>query len=472
MFDKINEECGIFGISSQNISDDPVRSTYFALYALQHRGQESCGIAVNKKGVISHYRDLGLVPDIFTNARIEKLGEGSMAIGHVRYSTTGNHNRSNSQPLCIKHIKGPLSLAHNGNITNAYALRRKYETNGAIFHGTSDSEVIAYAITENRLICSSIEEAVEKTMDIIKGAYSLIIMSAQKMIAARDPHGFRPLCMGKREDGSIVFASESCALTTVGATLIRDLKPGEIVVVKDNEIKSITSHCGKKGNLCVFEFVYFARPDSVLDGQSVHEARLRAGEFLAVEHPVDADVVIGVPDSGLSAALGYSKKSGIPYGVGFIKNRYIGRTFIQPTQNMRENSVRIKLNAIKSTVNNKRVVMVDDSIVRGTTSGRIVKLLREAGAKEVHMRVSSPPFINPCYYGTDIDSKDSLIACKLQNDEIANHIGVDSLGYLSVEGVRNIAKCKDIGFCDACFTGNYPEEPPTKTEKGKFENYI
>lgn len=469
MFNQIKEECGVFGIFSPN-AVDVVNSCYYGLYALQHRGQESCGIALNDRGVIRHYRDLGLVPDTLTAERLEKLGKGHMAVGHVRYSTTGNLNRSNAQPLVIKHVKGPMALVHNGNVTNAYELRREFELKGAIFHGTSDTEAIAYLITLNRLETGSIEQAIEKSMERLQGAYSILVMSAQKLIAARDPHGFRPLCMGKTSDGSIVFASESCALDSIGAQFVRDIKPGEIVVVgKDGSLRSIKTHCGNKSSMCVFEFVYFARPDSVIEGACVHEARLRAGAFLAQEYPVDADVVIGVPNSGLDAALGYSRESGIPYGVGFVKNSYIGRSFIQPTQGQRENAVKIKLNPIKSTVAGKRVVMVDDSIVRGTTSGRIVKLLREAGAKEVHMRVSSPPFVSPCYFGTDIDSKENLIACQMDLEGIRRHIGVDSLGYLSVENVKKIAKNAHCNFCTGCFTGKYPVTPPKETPKDKFE---
>ena len=366
-----------------------------------------------------------------------------------------------------------MVIAHNGNLTNAADLREELENNGAIFHTTSDTEVIAYTMTKERIQSGSIEEALEKTMYQIKGAYSLVIMSPQKLIAARDPEGFRPLCMGKLGE-KILFASESCALDTLGAEFVRDIDPGEIVVVDENGVRSIRTHCKEnyKGHFCVFEFVYFARPDSVIEGSSVHNARQRAGAFLALEHPVDADVVIGVPDSGLDAALGYAKESGIPYGVGFIKNRYVGRTFIQPTQGQRENAVRIKLNAVSATVKNKRVVLIDDSIVRGTTSARIVKLLRDAGAKEVHMRISCPPFTNPCYFGTDIDSKDKLIACKMSIDEIAKHIGVDSLGYLSLEHIKKIAGDARCDFCVGCFNGEYPVQPPKSVKKNKFEMKI
>ena len=334
------------------------------LYALQHRGQESCGIVVNDSGVFSYHKDLGLVHEVFNKDRLEALGEGNIAIGHVRYSTTGNSNRSNAQPLVVRHVKGPLAIAHNGNLTNAYELRTEYELKGAIFHSTNDTEVISYAITEQRLVCSSIEEAVEKAMAKIKGAYSIVVMSPQKLIAARDPVGFRPLSIGKLGNGYVV-TSETCAFDSIGAEFVRDIRPGEIVIIDENGLRSIDTHITPKPKLCVFEYVYFARPDSVIEGSSVHKARLKAGEYLWKEHPVDADVVIGVPDSGLDAALGFSNASGIPYGVGFIKNRYVGRTFIQPNQTERTNSVKIKLNVVRETVKGKRVVLIDDSIVRG-----------------------------------------------------------------------------------------------------------
>ncbi len=470
MFDKLHEECGVFGIYG-GPNTDVAGITYVALYALQHRGQESCGIAVNDDGLIRYHRDMGLVPDVFSRDVLEKLGSGSMAVGHVRYSTTGLHNRSNAQPLVVRHIKGTMVLAHNGNITNASQLREELEMEGAIFHSTTDSEVISYVITKARLQSGSIEQAVEKAMERIQGAYSLVIMSPTKMIAARDPQGFRPLCMGKLGE-DIVFASETCALDGIGAKLVRELEPGEIVVVTRDGVRSIRTHCGDNGNLCVFEFVYFARPDSVIAGVSVHQARQQAGRILAKEHPVEADVVIGVPDSGLDAALGYSRESGIPYGVGFIKNRYVGRTFIQPTQGERESAVRIKLNAIESTVSGKRVVLIDDSIVRGTTSGRIINLLREAGAKEVHLRISSPPFLNPCYFGTDIDNRDKLVACQMSLQEMTALFGADSLGYLSIDGVKSIAKEAKTGFCVGCFSGTYPVPEPVERPKNKFESKI
>ncbi len=471
MFNELHEECGVFGIYDPNQANHVTSCTYTALYALQHRGQESCGIAVNNDGVIISHKDLGLVPEVFNQEVLNRLGTGEIAVGHVRYSTTGNHNRSNAQPLVVRHVKGPMVLAHNGNLTNAWELREQLELSGAIFHSTNDSEVISYIITKERLKAKSIEQAVEQAMHQIKGAYSMVIMSPTKLIAVRDPNGFHPLCIGKLGDATI-FASETCALDTIGAEFVRDVKPGEIVIVDKKGMRSIETHCGGKSSLCVFEFVYFARPDSVVDGASVHNARLRAGAFLALEHPVQADVIIGVPDSGLDAALGFARQSGIPYGVGFIKNRYIGRTFIQPTQGQRENAVKLKLNAVKATVQGKRVVMIDDSIVRGTTMKRIVSLLREAGAKEVHIRISSPPFTNPCYFGTDIDSKDKLIACRMSIDEIRQELGADSLGYLSINSVKQIAENCNLNFCSACFDGEYPAEIPKETHKDKFESRI
>lgn len=471
MFDQIKEECGVFGIYSKDTMD-VASQTYFALYALQHRGQESCGIVVNDKGILSYHKDLGLVPDVFNEGNLRKLGMGNIAIGHVRYSTTGKSNRSNAQPLVVRHIKGPMAIAHNGNLVNARDLREKYELNGGIFHNTNDTEVISYAITEQRLIQPSIEKAVEQAMYKFKGAYSLVIMSPKKLIAARDPQGFRPLCMGETETGAIVFASESCALDSIGARFIRDVEPGEIIIVDKNGAHSLKTHCGQKTSMCVFEYVYIARPDSVIEGSSVHQARLNAGKKLWQESPVEADVVVGVPDSGLDAALGFSMASGIPYGVGFIKNRYVGRTFIQPSQSQRSNSVRIKLNVIKDVVKGKRVVLIDDSIVRGTTSARIVNLIREAGATEVHMRISSPPFTNPCYFGIDIDSKENLIACQMSIEEIAKEIGADSLGYLSIEWVKNIAENAKCNFCTGCFTGEYPIRVPKEMPKDKFERKI
>ena len=468
---KLKEECGVFGVYDKGDVDEVVSLCYHALYALQHRGQESCGIAVNDEGIVTNHRDLGLVNEVFTKEVLASLGTGQMAVGHVRYATTGTRRRSNAQPLAINHVKGSLALTQNGNITNAAELRKQYELEGAIFQTTSDAEVIAYTITKERLHTPSIERAVEAAMGSLKGAYSLVLMSPRKLIAVRDPQGFRPLCMGKIGD-SVLFASESCALNAVGATFVRDIEPGEIVVVSAEGVESIRTHCGAPTGMCVFEYVYFARPDSVIEGASVHMARKRAGEYLAKEHPIDADVVVGVPDSGLDAALGYATESGIPYGIGFLKNKYIGRTFIAPTQKQRENHVRIKLNPIAATVAGKRVILVDDSIVRGTTSLQIIKLVREAGAKEVHMLLTCPPFLYPCYFGTDIDSRENLIAFKHTVDEICGIIGADSLGFLSIEALSDVAPACSLKFCDGCFTGKYPIEPPAYGEKNKFEQKL
>ena len=464
----LHEECGVFGVRLPE-RGDVASLAYYALYSLQHRGQESAGIAVNDDGVIRAYRDVGLVGDVFPPERLASLGRGSIAVGHVRYGTTGSDNQRNVQPILVNHYKGRMALAHNGNLTNSHALRRELESQGSIFQTTTDSEVIAYLIVQERLRHPSIEAAVSVAMERLEGAYSLVISSPSKLIAVRDPHGFRPLCMGELRDGSVVFASESCALDAIGARFLRDLRPGEIVVADGKGLRSIETHCGKvPKSLCVFEFIYFARPDSVIDGSSVHVARQRAGAFLALEHPVQADVVIGVPDSGLDAALGYARQSGIPYGMGFIKNKYIGRTFISPTQALRESEVSIKLNPIRSVVAGKRVVLIDDSIVRGTTCRRTIDLLRKAGAREIHMRVSAPPFVSECYYGTDIDDKDKLIATHHSVEEIAKIIGVDSLGYLSLENVVKLADSTS-GFCTACFGGGYPTALPEPGGKDRFE---
>ncbi len=467
---EIHEECGVFGIYSLSQSD-VASAVYLGLYALQHRGQESCGIVVNDDGVFRSCKDLGLVSEVFSPEELKKLGRGNMAVGHVRYGTTGATNRANCQPVEVYHMKGSLALAHNGNLTNSAALREQLEMGGSIFHTTSDTETIAYTMIQQRLIHASIEDAVCSAMRIIQGAYSLVIMSPQKMIAARDPNGFRPLCYGVMKDGSYCVASESCALEAVGATLVRDIYPGEVLVFSEGKVRSYGEHCKTAPKkTCVFEYIYFARSDSVIDGTPVHEARLRAGRLLAKEHPVDADIVIGVPDSGLDAAIGYSMESGIPYGIGFVKNKYIGRTFISPGQPDRENKVRMKLNPIGNTVKNKRVILIDDSIVRGTTSGRIVRLLREAGATEVHMRISAPPFLHPCYYGTDIDSEENLIACHHSIEEIASIIGADSLGYLSQSAVNHLGN--ESGYCTACFSGEYPTPIPSKPYKNRFEQKI
>ena len=468
----VHEECGVFGVFS-NERRDMASLAYYGLFALQHRGQESAGIVVNDDGVFSSYRDVGLVNDVFTPERLENLGDGNIVVGHVRYATTGSDNKRNVQPIVINHHKGRLALAHNGNLSNSMELREALERNGSIFHTTTDSEVIAYIIVQERLRCSSIEMAVSAAMDRIEGAYSLVVSSPTKLIAARDPHGFRPLCMGQLSDHSFVFASESCALDAIGARLIRDILPGEIVTVSRDGISYDRSHCDiAPRRMCVFEYIYFARPDSVIEGCNVSLARQRAGAFLAEEHPVEADIVIGVPDSGLDAALGYAKASGIPYGIGFTKNKYIGRTFIAPSQSQRENGVNIKLNPIRSAIDGKRIVLIDDSIVRGTTCRRTIDMLRKAGAKEIHMRVSAPPFIAPCYYGTDIDSAENLIANHHTVDEIAHIIGVDSLGYLSSENVVRLTEMSPDSFCTACFGGEYPTCIPAGGHKDRFEQKI
>jgi amidophosphoribosyltransferase len=471
-FDKLHEECGVFGVYA-NEDLDVVSLTYYGLYALQHRGQEGCGIAINNRGVITAYKDSGLVGDVFTPDALEKLGSGQMALGHVRYATTGDNARLNVQPLVINHRNGRIALAHNGNLTNDADLRDELELKGSIFHTTSDTEVIAYTITKHRLVSASLEEAVDRTMDDIQGAYSLVIMSPTKLIAARDPWGFRPLCIGKLK-GSYIFSSETCALDAIGAEYVRDVRPGEIVIANKDGLRSITDHCEtRKSALCVFELIYFARPDSTIDDISVHEARQRAGAFLALEHPVQADVVIGVPDSGIDAAIGYARQSGIPYGIGLIKNKYIGRTFIQPTQKDRENQVRIKLNPVASTIKGKRVVLIDDSIVRGTTSHRIVKLIRDAGAKEVHFRSSAPKFLHPCYFGTDIDSSENLFAYKYDDAEMMKLLDVDSLGFLGTDNVTKLSpKPCTTGFCTACFTGRYPCAPPKRGGKDKYSQEL
>lgn len=466
----IHEECGVFGVYSPK-RENLASLVYYGLYALQHRGQESCGIVVNDDGCFTSHKGIGLVNDVFTRDDLAKFPEGEIAVGHVRYGTTGGLTLSNCQPIEVNHLKGKLAIAHNGNLSNALELRQSLELSGAIFHTTSDTETIAYVITRERITAKSIQEAVSRAMDKLEGAYSLVMMSSTKLIAVRDPFGFRPLCYGRMEDGTYVVASESCALKAVGAAFQRDLLPGEILTFSADGIQSDRSHCSQKERrMCIFEYIYFARPDSTIEGVSVHDARVKAGELLAKSHPVEADIVIGVPDSGLDAALGYARYSGIPYGIGLIKNKYIGRTFISPGQDHRVDQVKIKLSPVESEVRGKRVVLIDDSIVRGTTSGRIVQLLRFAGAKEIHMRISAPPFLHPCYYGTDIDSCDHLIACQHSVEEIAQIIGVDSLGYLPLEDLGQL--CAGQGYCSACFSGCYPTAIPEDTRKDQFEQKL
>ena len=468
----IKEECGVFGIYDFD-GGDVASTIYYGLLALQHRGQESCGIAVSDtsgpKGKVLSSKDMGLVNEAFTTEILEKL-KGDIGVGHVRYSTAGSSTRENAQPLVLNYVKGTLALAHNGNLINAPELRKELEYTGAIFQTTIDSEVIAYFIARERLNSKTVEEAVGRAMKKIKGAYSLIIMSPRKLIGARDPFGFRPLCIGKR-DNSYVLASETCALDTIGATFVRDVEPGEIVTISPEKgIESNKSMCIPKEQhaRCVFEYIYFARPDSFVDGMSVYNSRILAGRYLAIDSPVDADLVVGVPESGNCAALGYAMESGIPYGQAFVKNSYVGRTFIKPGQKNRESSVQVKLNALRDAVEGRRVIMIDDSIVRGTTSDRIVRMLREAGAKEVHMRVSSPPFLWPCYFGTDIPARDQLIAYNRSVDEICKIIGADSLGYLKEERLSQIVEGREI--CSGCFTGKYPLDPPEDDIRGEFDH--
>lgn len=469
--DKLGEECGVFGIYDFD-GNDVASTIYYGLFALQHRGQESCGIAVSDtagpKGKVLSAKEMGLLNENFTPEVINKL-KGDIGVGHVRYSTAGSSTRENAQPLVLNYVKGTLGLAHNGNLINATKLRRELEYTGAIFQTTIDSEVIAYHIARERLNSKTVEEAVRRAMHKIEGAYSLIVMSPRKLIGARDPYGFRPLCIGKR-DNAYILASETCALDTIGAEFVRDVEPGEIVTISpDKGIESDKSMCLSKEQhgRCVFEYIYFARPDSHIDGVSVYDSRIMAGKFLAMDSPVEADLVVGVPESGNCAALGYSMQSGIPYGQAFVKNAYVGRTFIKPGQKSRESSVQVKLNAIREAVNGKRIIMIDDSIVRGTTSDRIVRMLREAGAKEVHMRVSSPPFLWPCYFGTDVPAREQLIAHNRTVEEICKFIGADTLAYLKMERLNEIAG--HLGICRGCFTGRYPMEPPTEDIRGDYE---
>lgn len=460
--DRVNDECGVFGIYKQNAFDNElVTQTYVGLMALQHRGQEACGIAVGHERLISYHKDEGLVEEVFHNQKINDL-KGNMAVGHVRYSTAGcKKGKENAQPLVLNYSKGQLAICHNGNIMNADELRKEYEKHGAIYQTTSDTEVIAYTIARLRANAGSIERAVTQAMDVLKGSYSLIIMSPNKMVAARDPHGLRPLSFGQKSDGAYVFASESCALDAVDASFIRELAPGEVVVIENGELRSIEDNMNKApSNLCIFEYIYFARPDSIIHGQFVNDSRRLTGQILAKKYPAEADIVIGVPDSGIPSALGYAQASGIPYVEGFGKNRYAGRTFIKPDQLSREQAVRLKLNPLKQYVSGKRVVMVDDSIVRGTTIKAIIKLLRQAGASQVHVRISSPPFKHPCHYGTDVPNYDQLIFHEHSREEVCDIIGADSLHFLDLDDLPLIIpNIVGTGYCNACFSGEYPIPP-------------
>ncbi len=454
MAENIKEECGIFGIYDKSNLGNITNTIYYGLFALQHRGQESAGIAVNDNKKITLIKKQGLVSEVFDKNHLASMS-GKFAIGHVRYSAEANKGEENCQPINVNYAKGSITVAHNGNIINAKALRDALEKKGAIFHSNNDCEIICYLIARARLSSSCIEEAIAKVIPMLKGSFSLLIMSPNKLIALRDPHGIRPLCIGTIQE-SWVFASESCALETVGAKFLRDILPGEMVIIENDQMRNDTRFCNQKPALCIFEHMYFARPDSTIDGQSVNEARINAGRLLANQHPVEADLVIGVPDSGLCSAIGYAQESGIPYGIGLIKNRYIGRTFIQPTQAMRERSVALKLNALESNVKDKRIVMIDDSIVRGTTLKNIVKMLKKAGAKEVHVRISSPKFIYPCYYGTDIPSREELACNKYTDQQLCENMDADSLGFLDLETADSIAPNSKVTFCKACFNGQFP----------------
>ena len=465
----LGEECGVFGAYDMD-GGDVAPSVYYGLFALQHRGQESCGIAVTDtygERKVHFKKGLGLVNEVFDEESLQTL-KGNLGVGHVRYSTAGGSKVENAMPLVINYVKGTLAIAHNGNLTNAIELRRELEYTGAIFQTTIDSEVIAYHIARERLNVSMAEEAVKRAMGKIKGAYALVVSSPRKMIGARDPFGLKPLCIGK-EGNTYFLASESCAIAAVGAEFVRDVEPGEIVTITKDGIHSDLSMAIAPQNQarCIFEYIYFARTDSTIDKVNVYHSRIIAGKALAQSYPVDADLVVGVPDSGLVAAKGYSEQSGIPYGMAFHKNSYVGRTFIKPKQSQRESSVKIKLNVIEEVVRDKRIVMVDDSIVRGTTCANIIKMLKRAGAKEVHVRISSPPFLYPCYFGTDVPSHEQLIAHSHTTEEIRELIGADSLGYMKIDKLKNMVG--SLGYCDACFTGNYPMEVPGRDISHAFE---
>lgn len=454
----LREECGVFGIYNRD-GDNVSRSIYYGLSALQHRGQESCGIAVSDtngpKRQAAFHKSLGLVNEVFKPEILDSLN-GNIGVGHVRYSTTGAVTQENAQPLVLNYMKGTLALAHNGNLVNMAELRRELEYTGAIFHTTIDSEVIAYHIARSRVHTPSVEEAVYESAKKLKGAYSLVIMSPRKLIGVRDPWGLKPLCLGKRGN-SYILASESCALTAIDAEFIRDIEPGEIITITPTEIYSdhrlAKQHTGRQAR-CIFEYIYFARLDSKIDGFNVYDARIRAGSALARSYPVDADLVVGVPDSGLCAAQGYALESGIPFALAFHKNSYMGRTFIKPTQQERESAVKIKLSILESVVKDKRLILVDDSIVRGTTIKNLITMLKQAGALEVHVRISSPPFLYPCYFGTDVPSNQQLIASSMTPEEICADIGADSLGYMKIEHLQ--AMVPNLPICTACFNADYP----------------
>lgn len=459
----MREACGLFGMFSPRLDPGIGKTVYYGLIALQHRGQESAGIAVSDGKRIKYHKGLGLVNDVFNEEVLSELN-GCIAIGHVRYSTTGSNTLDNAQPVVVTDEDRTLAVAHNGNIVNTKEIRKNLEEKGFTFRSTTDSEIIAQLLVKN---CSDLARACCSLMEVLKGAFCLLIMDRTKLVVVRDPFGFRPLSIGKLDD-CVVIASETVALDAVGAEYVRDVKPGEVLIVSEHGVESFTMN-SEKNAFCIFEFVYFARPDSVLEGVSVYRARERAGRILAIEHAVDADVVVGVPDSGTVAAIGYSNQSGIPYGMGLIKNKYIGRTFIEPSQKLRNLGVRLKLNALKELVKDKRVVLVDDSIVRGTTMGQIVKMLKSAGARSVHVRVASPPIRFGCYFGVDTSDRRELIAAFLGEKQIEELIGADSLGYLSLEGLLKAVDLPAERLCLACFNGDYPVEVPSYCTKYLFE---
>jgi amidophosphoribosyltransferase len=452
--DKLHDECGVFGIYNQN-DFDTAHMIYYGLHALQHRGQESAGIAINDSGKIICHKEMGMVPEIFDEVVLNHL-HGKVGIGHVCYGKESDNLSESIQPLVMKYTKGHMSIASNGTLINSQKLRKEYEDIGYFFQTSSHAEIMALLISRQRIKTHSIEDAIVEVMKILKGSYSFLVMTPRKLIGVRDPRGMRPLCIGKKED-SYVLCSETVALDTIGAEFVRDVNPGEIVIIEEGKLRSIQTEVPDKSAMCIFEFVYISRTDSDIDGANVYKTRYNAGKMLAKQASVAADIVIGVPDSGLAAAMGYAAESGIPYGEGFIKNRYIGRTFIQPSQELREISVSIKLNAIRSQIEGKRVIMIDDSIVRGTTSKKIVNMLREiGGAKEVHVRISSPPVKYPCFYGVDIPDKEVLVANNYDLDGICKLIGADSLEFLSVEGLLKTPEGAKCNFCSACFDNIYP----------------
>jgi amidophosphoribosyltransferase len=455
--DKFHDECGVYGIISRNNELDVARLTYYGLYALQHRGQESAGIVAYNSDKMNCYKNMGLVSEVFNEEILDKM-QGTSAIGHVRYSTAGASTIKNAQPILSQFKLGEIAIAHNGNLVNAEIIRELLEDCGCVFQTSIDSEVILNLIARGAK--KGIETAIVDAMQAIKGSYGIVILTKDELIGVRDPNGIRPLCIGKNGD-SYIITSESCALDASGAEFVRDVEPGEIVIINKDGLKSINFAERSEKAVCAFEYIYFARPDSIIDNISVYQSRIEAGKKLFEEAPVKADIVVGVPDSGIPAAIGYSKASGIPYEIGLIKNKYIGRTFISPSQDMREKAVSVKLNALKENVYGKKVVLIDDSIVRGTTSRKLIEILRKAGAKEVHLRVSSPPVKYPCYFGIDTPYRKDLIGAELETESIREKIGADSLAYISIEGLLSSLKSQD-GFCLGCFNGTYPMSAPIK----------